>query len=83
MTQSDVQIVETQLASCGNARDTSHSPTSLDILDQSNLPKQNRALMVDLVAFSTFGGAESEVKDLDEFKEKMNAMERGLSLSGF
>ena len=37
MTQCDVQIVENQLASCGNARDTSHSPTSLDILDHSNL----------------------------------------------
>ena len=28
-------------------------------------------------------GAKFEVKDLDEFKEKMNAMERGLSLSRF
>ena len=55
MTQSDVQIVETRLASCGNARDTSHSPTSLDMWDQSNLTMRTAFVMVDLVAVSTFG----------------------------
>ena len=46
------KLYRNQLASCGNARDTSHSPTSLDMLDPSNLTMRTAFVMT---AVSTFG----------------------------